>query len=168
MASIALPANQDMLIDMIQQSLASTEEYVYLMLTSAVLPTDCKITMHQFRTTMHTNLANITAHGSASLLYMNKTCNPHRHYKGLRCLLHKANLPVTGDKHNNALALTNATARVEAFYFRPDNTINLAGPFRQLWTSSAKYAFIVTDHYTRYVWVDFIASKSTLHTAHSF
>ena len=61
MAGIPLAANQNMLIDVIQQSLASTEEYIYRMLTAAILPVDCKITMHQFRTAMHANLASITA-----------------------------------------------------------------------------------------------------------
>ena len=45
---------------------------------------------------------------------------------------------------------------------------DLAGPFSQPSTSAAKYAFIVTDHYTRCVWVDFITSKSAPHTARSF
>jgi hypothetical protein len=98
---ILLAANQSMLTDMIQQSLTSVEDYVFCLLRSAIQPADCKITMHQFRTAVHANLANINARGSASLYYMDKTCNPHRRYEGLRRLLHKANLPVTGDRRQS-------------------------------------------------------------------
>ena len=83
MTGVPVAANQQLLVDMIQQLLASIEGYVFRLLTAAILPADCKIMMHQFRTAAHNNLANVTARGSAALFYMDKTYNPHRRYEGL-------------------------------------------------------------------------------------
>ena len=80
--------------------------------------------MHQFKTATHAALTNITARGSASLWFMDKTYNPLCRFEGLHRLLHRARPPITGNNHNDALTLNHSTARIDVFYRRPDNSID--------------------------------------------
>ena len=65
---------------------------------------------------------------------------------------------------------TSSRAKARRYTTQPGQSvsIDLTGPFKTPTIGGNKYAFVVVDHFTRYVWVDFMPSKSSRCTHNSF